>query len=184
MRIEAMDKMKTRAKIGGIAMLLLPVSITLSDAGVQAEPLRMPPAGDDAQISRRAERELSADHAVPSDRVRISASEGILTLSGTVDTLGAKKRAVKVARVVRGVRCVIDRLEVTPASRPDGEIREGVILALARDPAADLSPGYLPILILTSPGHRPSPDSASSRAAPPAPPRSPRSGRAAHPADR
>jgi osmotically-inducible protein OsmY len=55
----------------------------------------------------------------------VRASEGFVTLSGPVDNLFARRRAVKIAESVRGVRGVIDHISVTPRrghsqGHPDG----------------------------------------------------------------
>ena len=72
----------------------------------------------------------------PND-VDVSTSQGIVTLSGSVDNLLAKERAVKIAESIRGVRGVIDRITVTPVSRPDEDIRKDILAALQQDPATE-----------------------------------------------
>jgi len=69
--------------------------------------------------------------------VDVSTSQGIVTLSGSVDNLLAKTRAVKIAESIRGVRGVIDRTTVTPVSRLDEDIRKDILAALTQDPATD-----------------------------------------------
>ena len=60
-----------------------------------------------------------------------------MTLSGPVDNLFVRRRAVKIAESVRGVRGVIDHISVTPESRPDEDIRKDILRALLNDPATD-----------------------------------------------
>ena len=72
----------------------------------------------------------------PND-VDVSTSQGIVTLSGSVANLLAKERAVKIAESIRGVRGVIDRITVTPVSRPDEDIRKDILTALKQDPATE-----------------------------------------------
>jgi len=69
--------------------------------------------------------------------VDVSTSQGIVTLSGSVDNLLAKERAVKIAESIRGVRGVIDRTTVTPVSRLDEDIRKDTLTALLQDPATE-----------------------------------------------
>jgi osmotically-inducible protein OsmY len=69
--------------------------------------------------------------------VDVSTSQGIVTLSGSVDNLLAKERAVKIAESIRGVRGVIDRTTVTPVSRLDEDIRKDILTALLQDPATE-----------------------------------------------
>jgi osmotically-inducible protein OsmY len=57
----------------------------------------------------------------------------VLTLEGPVGSRLARERAVGTAHVVRGVRAVIDRIEVVALPRPDYEIDAAVAGALAGD---------------------------------------------------
>ena len=66
-----------------------------------------------------------------------SVSQGIVTLSGSVDNLLAKGRAVKIAEGIRGVLGVINRISVTPVSRPDADLRKDILAALLQDPATE-----------------------------------------------
>jgi len=70
----------------------------------------------------------------PND-VDVSTSQDIVTLSGSVDNLLAKERAVKIAEGIRGVLGVVDRITVTPMSRPDADISKDIQAALRQDPA-------------------------------------------------
>ncbi len=72
----------------------------------------------------------------PND-VDVSTSQGIVTLSGSVDNLLAKERAVKIAKSIRGAREVIDQITVTSVSRPDDDIRKDILAALQQDPATE-----------------------------------------------
>ena len=67
----------------------------------------------------------------------VATSQGIVTLSGSVNDLLAKSRAVKIAESIRGVLGVIDLTTVTPVSRPDEAIRKDVLAALMQDPATE-----------------------------------------------
>jgi osmotically-inducible protein OsmY len=54
-----------------------------------------------------------------------------------VDNLLAKERAVKIAEGIRGVLGVVDRITVTPISRPDTDICKDIQAALLQDPASE-----------------------------------------------
>ncbi len=92
----------------------------------------------DERISEAIEDELLLDRAVPSHRIDVVTQDGVVTLSGRTDNLLASERAATIARTVRGVRAVIDRIDVTP---PDdlsaAEIERSVERALLTDPATD-----------------------------------------------
>ncbi|CAN0625472.1 protein of unknown function [Burkholderia multivorans] len=84
-----------------------------SRGGAHAHPHRDPTRGREsgAEIrraeggaARRAQRESSA--------ISVEAAEGVVTLTGTVDSLAEKRAACGAAWLVKGVREVIDRLTV------------------------------------------------------------------------
>jgi len=59
--------------------------------------------------------------------VRVSVASEAVVLEGEVGSVAAKKRAMRVAAAVQGVRGVIDRLRVLPGEhRSDGEIRDAL----------------------------------------------------------
>ncbi|GFO70772.1 hypothetical protein GMLC_43510 [Geomonas limicola] len=61
--------------------------------------------------------------------------DGVLTLSGEVDGIAAKKLALELAAAPRPVSGVVDRLRVAPAERmEDGAIRDHVCDALLSEP--------------------------------------------------
>jgi osmotically-inducible protein OsmY len=92
----------------------------------------------DRNISDAIEDEMLFSTAVPANMIDVKTSEGIATLTGTVDNILAKQRAGRLAETVKGVRSVINRIKVQPdEDRSDAAIRNDVIAALAYDPAAD-----------------------------------------------
>lgn len=109
--------------------------------GVSALPFSMAAAAErkhsDADISSALENALLFDSAVPSFKVDVAVAEGIATLDGKVSNILAKERAVKIAESVRGVRAVIDRLELKVPDLPDEELSANVKDALLADPATD-----------------------------------------------
>jgi osmotically-inducible protein OsmY len=92
----------------------------------------------DMSIMDAVEDELFMDIAVPAYRIDVIAIDGIVTLSGSVDNILAKERAVRISRIVKGVRAVVNKIEVAPSIlRTDGKIREDVVDSLLADPATD-----------------------------------------------
>jgi len=67
----------------------------------------------------------------------VSTSQGIVTLSGSVNNILAKERSLNMAESIRGVRGVIDRIAVMPVSRSDADIRKDIQAALRQDPATE-----------------------------------------------
>jgi len=91
----------------------------------------------DADIERAIGWDLDLAHAIGAEAVEVDVTDGVVSLEGTVDTILAEDRAVRIAESTRGVRSVVDRLDVVASERPDGQIADDVRAALARDPATD-----------------------------------------------
>lgn len=105
---------------------------------------------DDQDITNAVEREFSHDHAVPDNPIDVTTDAGIVTLTGTVSNVLAKDRAALIAETVRGVRSVVNRVDVMPLTpRTDATIRSDVVQALLEDPAADA----YEISVLVNGGH-------------------------------
>jgi len=111
----------------GVVLLAMPVWAMAAD----------PPLAD-TEINKAVETVLFVDNYVPASQIDVATAEGIVTLSGTVDNLLAKERAVQLAESIKGVRAVIDQVTVTPSVRPDAEIKSDVEQALSDDPAVGL----------------------------------------------
>jgi osmotically-inducible protein OsmY len=123
------DEMR-RAGAAAVGLLAL----VLAAAPLTAAPARE--TLDDADIHAAIEGALLSDQMVPFDSIDVSVSEGVATLSGTVDTLTERQRAVMLTEGIKGVRGVVDRLEVRPVTRSDAQIRMDIEEALLMDPAA------------------------------------------------
>jgi len=92
----------------------------------------------DASISDAVEDELLLDPNIRAHLIDVTTNEGIVTLSGSVDNILAKRRARRIAEMVKGVRAVVNTITVLPPIlRSDNEIKEDVELALMIDPATD-----------------------------------------------
>lgn len=92
---------------------------------------------DDADVTRAIEVELIADPAVVPNGIDVSTKDGIVMLEGNVSNLLSKRRAEHIASSTRGVRAVINRIEVTEHDRSDRAIQVDVEYALADDPATE-----------------------------------------------
>lgn len=92
----------------------------------------------DMSISDAVQDEMQIEGAVPAHLIDVVTVDGIVTLIGTVDNLIAKERAARIAQIVKGVRAVINNIEVDPILLPkDMNIREAVEEALLLDPAVE-----------------------------------------------
>lgn len=98
---------------------------------------RAAPAIDDGDVTRAIDADLWADERVDANAVHAVTREGIVTLTGTVETLLDRNRAERIAENIVGVRAVVNRLEVRRWSRDDEALEESVEQALSRDPAVE-----------------------------------------------
>ena len=89
----------------------------------------------DYDLERSVADELQWDPKLDSKAVAVSSYNGEVTLRGTVGSFREKRDAEKATQRVRGVRSVINRLEVRPLSRNgrDAELRTAVLRALRYD---------------------------------------------------
>ncbi len=92
---------------------------------------------EDGKITLALETELQLDESVPSHLVDVSVNEGVATLSGSVSNIMAKRRATELAETIKGVRAVVNNIEVKAIVRPDEELKQDILNALLYDPATD-----------------------------------------------
>ena len=81
------------------------------------------------EVAAALERETSVNlHRFP---LHLECADGILTMTGEVEHVMAKKRALEVTAAIPGVAGIVDRIHLVPATRmEDGEIRVHVCAAL------------------------------------------------------
>ncbi len=91
----------------------------------------------DLEISNAVEKELLYNATTPSYLIDVKTINGIVTLSGTVNNILARDRAMQIARTVKGVRAVVDNIKVDAPDRVDYVLKDDIVDALYRDPAAD-----------------------------------------------
>lgn len=78
------------------------------------------------------------DPAVPFNTIDVNTIQGIVTLSGTVTNILAKKRATRITETVPGVRSVINTIEVDPLiDKSSSSLQEDVKKALIYDAATN-----------------------------------------------
>jgi len=84
----------------------------------------------DTEITNAVADRLLRDHGVEGHGIDVETVDGVVSLTGTADNVLAKRRAVRIAESVKGVRSVIDRVTVLPSGRSDTQIRSDVRGAL------------------------------------------------------
>ncbi len=118
-------------------VVLAAATLLLAFVGAAA-PACAEPALTDQQITDAIEDELAHDKAVPLNDIDIRTTNGIAALSGRVSNILAKERAAQLAETVKGVRSVVNTIDVKPYwGRMDWEIESDVERALVSDPATE-----------------------------------------------
>lgn len=116
---------------------LLEVCFAISPASSKTLAAIVSGAPTDALITANVSSRLFDDTFFSPGKLKIVTKGGVVTLSGEVGDLRSKERALKVAENARGVRAVVDRLELKTASRANEQIARDVRTALALDAATE-----------------------------------------------
>lgn len=107
-------------------------SMTALTAAARNQPL------PDQEVADAIEDEILIDNAILLNNIDVSVQNGIATLSGQVDNILAKERAARIAGVVRGVKNVVNRIEVKPRHDwSDETLATNVRTELLLDPATE-----------------------------------------------
>lgn len=91
----------------------------------------------DKEIRMAVETRLRLADSVPAHLIDVESNDRKVVLSGSVDNILAREQATRIARTVKGVKSVVNRMDVSPVSLTDNQIRERVIDILFRGPATD-----------------------------------------------
>lgn len=89
----------------------------------------------DSAIDLAIERAFVSDKCVEPNFIDVRTADGIVTLSGTVDNILSKKRALTLTKSIKGVQSVVDEIKVSPEKCSDEQVSEDVARTLADDPA-------------------------------------------------
>jgi osmotically-inducible protein OsmY len=85
----------------------------------------------DIDLRDRVERQLDWEPAVTSTKIGVAAAEGVLTLTGFVDSYAEKIEAERIAKRTYGVKAVANDLQVKPLfKKTDPEIAAACVNAL------------------------------------------------------
>lgn len=96
-----------------------------------------PPPLSDTDIAAAVRSSLKRDPGVQDAEIEIACTDGVVELKGTATDLLTKRRAVRVAERVKGVRAVTDRVVLNIDERPDQELELQVDNALLFNSSAD-----------------------------------------------
>jgi osmotically-inducible protein OsmY len=81
-------------------------------------------AQTDAGISTNVKTKLAADNTVKAYQIDVDTRNGVVTLSGDVESAAAKEQAILIARQTDGVRDVVDQIHVSETAATAGIDRE------------------------------------------------------------
>ncbi|MBD3384741.1 BON domain-containing protein [candidate division KSB1 bacterium] len=124
-------QIKQEEKMFRNIILIFSLSMVFISSGFVAEEV------SDRDIIFAVETELLVDEQVASHLIDVNCIDGIVNLSGSVDNILAKGRAEKIAATVRGVRSVVNQIEVKPKEITESELQETIQKALLQDPATN-----------------------------------------------
>jgi osmotically-inducible protein OsmY len=106
----------------------------LAGADATKEPI---PETTDEEIGKAIQYQYFMDGLVPPTRVTADVDYGVVTLTGEVDNIPVRRRAVAIARSIKNVRAVVDQITVQPPPRDDASIHGEVMRALKLDCVLD-----------------------------------------------
>jgi len=69
---------------------------------------------EDATITASVKTKMAADSTVPAMKINVDTKEGVVTLTGDVDSAATKTKAETIAKGVEGVKSVTNSLTVKP----------------------------------------------------------------------
>lgn len=94
----------------------------------------------DPGITTKVKAKLAADDTVKAYRIDVDTKDRVVTLSGEVDTAGAKARAAELARETEGVQSVVDNTVIKAGVTPPGGLDDAAS-AKINEEARDAKPG-------------------------------------------
>ena len=124
-----------------VSALILIVLIAAGAMAVSAQQRSVGQVIDDTTITTEVKAKLTADQLSNLTKIGVHTRDGIVTLTGDVDSLERKARAVQIASSVRGVRGVVDNVMVAgapyvpPPAVPDQAGAEVIGVISQVDPA-------------------------------------------------
>jgi osmotically-inducible protein OsmY len=93
----------------------------------------------DQEIAEAIQRQFRMQKGVNAQLIDLKTENGIVTISGYTDHLLSQERAAQIAKMVRGVRGVVNEILIHTSDVPDFVLQHNVEQALLSDPAtADL----------------------------------------------
>ena len=82
-------------------------------------------AQSDAGITTSVKTQLATDDLVKARTIDVDTKDGVVTLTGTVQTPGEEIKALEIARTARGVTNVIDNIAIASSAEPQAAPTSG-----------------------------------------------------------
>lgn len=111
--------MKTAGTVTGFVLTLLICALVPLSVLAAERP-------SDTAITDWVNTALSEDPRVVSSDIRVSANDGIVTLAGTVRNLAEKRYADLETKKIKGVRGVINKLDIAASRRSDADMAQEI----------------------------------------------------------
>ena len=99
--------------------------------------LANPDTLSDTDITFAIESEFLYDPMVDANAIDIETHNGVVILNGTLDNLLSEERAIDLARTVKGVRSVVDKLSIEPPTVSDETLKSRLMEAFLRNPTTE-----------------------------------------------
>jgi osmotically-inducible protein OsmY len=101
--------------------------------------VRLPASAErtDADIATAAVHALEWDASVPAEKIKVTVSNGWVTLEGEVESQHQKEDAERAVRRLTGVKGVTNWITVKPSSPPPSELKQKIEQALLRSVEID-----------------------------------------------
>lgn len=125
-------RLPPQCKTHPAAMFVMAILMLSPSARVHAQT-----AATDQEISVAIERQLALDPRIDGHRLTVKTESGVVTLYGAVDNVLSSQYAVHIAGRTRGVRSVVNLVEVDAPEMEDKELRKDLAQALRDDPATE-----------------------------------------------
>ena len=90
-------------------------AVDKAESKISEQSTKASQAWDDTEITTKVKAEIFRDPGVNSMQISVDTKNGVVTLTGTVDTKANSDKAKMSAMGVNGVKDVINQLVITPA---------------------------------------------------------------------
>lgn len=113
-----------------IRILIVGILLTVFVRNIYAGDIDIP----DSTITYAIESDFNWGKGISSHLIDIDTKDGIVTLSGFVNNILSRERALEIAESIKGVRSVINRIAIRPISRTDNDIKSDILYLFSLDP--------------------------------------------------